>query len=383
MGLKVLVKDNVLKHYYKEATRGYLNYYKKVIAYNPEILKVRRERERVWLQKWRKYDRHLSPLAYRVFSYYIGEDLNIMPMELCVNVVERVLTPSSFSDYYSDKNSLGKIVPKEYFPLVFLRNIRGVFYDGDYSVLHSIDVDEWIDGIPLEKIILKPTRLDSGRGIDVFCKSSGGFFNERKDRLNKQYLDAYYRQDYLVQECLRQSDFTAQFNPSSVNTIRIATYRDLQGNVHPLKAVLRIGVQGAVVDNSHFGGVACGIGTEGKLGEYVCDIYGNRQRVFNGIDFEKSNLVLPNYQEVQQFAVAVSQNVFHHDLVALDIALDSNAKPVLLEINVDGFAGWIFQLLSGTIFGEYTDDVMEYCHKQIMYLEPSISIAVKKYTNIQ
>lgn len=383
MGLKRFAKGRLLKHYYNVLTRNYLDYYKKVIACNPEILKVRREREGEWLQKWRKYDKHLSPLAYRVFSYYIGEDLNIMPMELCVNVVERVLTPSSFSDYYSDKNSLGKIVPKEYFPSVFLRNVRGAFYDGDYFVLDPVSVDKWIDSIPLEKVILKPARLDSGRGIDVFCKTSGGFFNGRKERLNKRYLDANYKQDYLVQECLRQSDFTAQFNPSSVNTIRIATYRDSQGVVHPLKAVLRIGAKGAVVDNSHSGGVACGIGAAGKVGKYVCDIYGNRQRVFNGVDFEKNNLILPNYHEIQQFAVAVSQNVFHHDLVALDVALDLNAKPVLLEINVDGFAGWIFQLLSGTIFGEYTDDVMEYCYNQIKYLEPSISIAVKKSTNIQ
>lgn len=377
MGLKRFAKGRLLKHYYNVATRNYLDYYKKVIACNPEILKVRREREEEWLQKWRKYDKHLSPLAYRVFSYYIGEDLNIMPMELCINIVERVLTPSSFSDFYSDKNSLGKIVPKEYCPPIFLRNVRGAFYDGNYLVLSPESVDKLIASIPLEKIILKPTRLDSGRGIDVFCKLSGGFFNGRGERLSKQYLDTNYKQDYLVQECLHQSDFTAQFNPSSVNTIRIATYRDLQGDVHPLKAVLRIGAKGAVVDNSHSGGVACGLGSAGEIGKYICDIHGNRQNMFNGVDFENGCLMLPNYQEIQRFAVAVSQNVLHHDLVALDIALDEDNRPVLLEINTYGFAGWIFQLLSGTIFGEYTDEVMERCWGQMGRMGINVSIGIK------
>lgn len=376
--IRKLINNKRLQRVYNSAAKGYLDYYQKVIRCNPEILATKRHYEEEWLRKWRKYDKKLSPLAYRVFSYYIGENINIMPMELCINIVERVLTPPSFSNYYSDKNSLGKIVPKEYFPPVFLRNVRNSFYDGEYVPLVATDVDRLICNLSEEKVMLKPARLDSGKGIDVFYKSSDGFYNKNHDRLSKEYLDAYYKQDYLIQRCLVQSDFTAQFNPSSVNTIRIATYRDIKGQVHPLEAVLRIGAKGAVVDNSHSGGVACGIGKNGEIGKYICDIHGNKQAVFNGIDFSNNHLLFPNYREIQQFAVSVSQHVLHHDLVALDIALDAEDKPTLLEINTYGFAGWIFQLLSGPIFGEYTDEVMERCYSQLSRLGLCVSIDMKK-----
>ena len=140
---------------------------------------------------------------------------------------------------------------------------------------------------------------------------------------------------------------------------------------------MRIGAKGTFVDNSHSGGVACGISGNGEIGKYIVDIYGNRQSFFNGIDFANSELYLPNFEEVRRFAVNVSQNVLHHDLVALDIALDQNDKPTLLEINTYGFAGWIFQLLSGSIFGEYTDAVMERCYSQCHKLSLGLMVDIR------
>lgn len=39
------------------------------------------------------------------------------------------------------------------------------------------------------------------------------------------------------------------------------------------------------------------------------------------------------------FALKVSEHVLHHDLVALDIVLNADNKPCLLEINIEGFSG--------------------------------------------
>ena len=54
-----------------------------------------------------------------------------------------------------------------------------------------------------------------------------------------------------------------------------------------------------------------------------------------------------------------------YDLVAMDIAVDAENSPQLIEINVGGFSGKLFQLTSGTVFGDYTDDVMEYATKKM------------------
>ena len=82
-------------------------------------------------------------------------------------------------------------------------------------------------------------------------------------------MNLHYGQNFILQECFRQSDFTVRFNPSSVNTIRIGTYRDLKGQIHILRAIMRIGANGSEVDNAHAGGMFCGIVKRKSVLEYI------------------------------------------------------------------------------------------------------------------
>lgn len=99
--------------------------------------------------------------------------------------------------------------------------------------------------------------------------------------------------------------------------------------------------------------------------KYACNQYGNKYNKHNGIDFSKKDFTVPNWENVKAFALQVSNKFIHHSLFALDVVLDKNNNPKLLEVNVQGFGGWAFQFTSGTCFREYTDDVMEYCSKEI------------------
>lgn len=92
------VKKQLASHRYNGRKNGYLNYYKKIIQRHPELGQPA-EGEEKWLNYWRQYDSKLSPLAFRVFSRYVGNDLHIMPMELCVNIVEPILTPPIIAGY--------------------------------------------------------------------------------------------------------------------------------------------------------------------------------------------------------------------------------------------------------------------------------------------
>ena len=85
---------------------SYIRDYKECIAINPELGKPA-EGENEWIEKWRKYDKRVSPLSYRIFSRYIGSDINILPMEVCANIIEPVLTPGHLAAFYNDKNSFG------------------------------------------------------------------------------------------------------------------------------------------------------------------------------------------------------------------------------------------------------------------------------------
>lgn len=360
--MRQLVKKILNNKLYSIKKSNYLNLYKRILDNNPALgLKSAREDE--WLSKWRKYDKSLSPLSYRIFSRYIGLDMNIAPPELVYTIVEPILTPLQYLDYYSDKNSLDKILPSSYTPEVFVRNINGFFYDGSYNRIDDIITDNFINSIRVDKVIVKPTLSSGGKGVKIYSRVYDKFIDASGKILSLSHIRNEYKYNFLISECIEQSDITSKFNESSVNTIRIATYRDRKGVVHPLRALLRIGAKGADVDNIHAGGVRCGIHEDGTLNKYVCNLLGNKKTEFNGIDFTVGYKI-PNYESVREFAADVSRHVLHHDLVSLDVVIDKHNMPRLLEINVGGFSGWAFQFTSGTMFGEYTDEIFEFCNNE-------------------
>lgn len=85
----------------QQSVRNYLlrkSYYKlyKVIYHNNPLLKKKAVFEEKWLQKWKSLDSHIKIDSYRIFSRYVGEDINILPLEYCATVIEPFLILSSF-----------------------------------------------------------------------------------------------------------------------------------------------------------------------------------------------------------------------------------------------------------------------------------------------
>ncbi len=364
--------QKILKHTtYKKSTNIYLNMYKRIISKNPDLTK-HSEKEKEWLAYWRKYDKKLSPLYCRVFSNYIDEDIKQMiPLEFISSMVEPILTPRKCSFFYGDKNNFNFLLPREYMPKVYLRNMDGFFYDENYNHLSEDSAIATLNTLSstCSRVILKPSRSDSGVGVQIFSLQGGFLKNKKGEILSLELLQSQYKYNYLLQECIEQSNYLSQFNPSSVNTIRIAVYRDNNGEEHTLSSVLRIGASGSEVDNAHMGGMFCGISETGKVGNWVVNQFGERKNVYNGLDFESSDWVIPNFDKVKEFALQVSKHLLSADLIALDIALDKDNKPQLVEFNVCGFSAWLFLMGGNSVFGEFTEEVMERCYKAYQKLE--------------
>lgn len=359
--IKQIVKDLITYFLTYINRRRYIKNYKECIAIHPELGKPA-EGEAEWLQKWKQYDKKISPMSYRIFSRYIGADLNIIPLEVCVNIIEPVLTPSYYNSFYDDKNSFGLLYSKNDMPITFIRNIAGIYYSDNYE---PIDGDI-LKNIYLDEVIVKPSTESSGRGVALFTRRDGVFYNKDGCSLSREYLDKEYKSNFLIQERFYQSDYMAQFNPTSVNTIRIAMYKNpLSGEIQYLRGMVRIGGLNSIVDNAHAGGRFIGIDDNGVFGKYVCDNIGNISTTHGNIDFSKNYYAVPNYSKVREFAVRISKPLIHHNLLALDIMLDKNNNPKMLEVNVGGFGAWAFQFTSGSAFREYTDSIMKYCVKEV------------------
>ena len=83
--------------------------------------------EKEWMEKWGQLGYKPNPIYYRLFSHYISNDINIVPTDICHNVVELILDPFRYHGYYGDKNLFDKVMTREFFPSTILRRIYGFY----------------------------------------------------------------------------------------------------------------------------------------------------------------------------------------------------------------------------------------------------------------
>ena len=323
------------------------------------------EGEEEWIERWSQFGFKASPIQFRVFSHYIGNDIDIVPEEISHRYIETVLNPTRYRGYYADKNVFDKLFPTGFFPKTILRKIDGLYFDTEYKRLYLNDdiFNEILKGAGSEKVILKPSVEGiSGRGVQMFTKNNAyiDWSNSKGEKLTLELLNKYGK-NLIIQEAVNQSEYISQFNQSSVNTLRLSVYRSvIDEEPHVTGAIMRIGGSGSIVDNAHAGGCYVGIKPDGSFCHEVMNQYGERRKVFNNISFE-NEYRYPNWDEVILFAKSVSQYIPHHRLLALDIVLDKDNHPHLIEFNIEGYSTWLFQFTVGPAFGCYTDEIIRYC----------------------
>lgn len=328
------------------------------------------EGEADFVAKWLPLCKHPHIPTYRLFSQYIGPNPNIVPEDVSSTIIQPLLNPIETRPYYQDKNAFEKILPASFLPKALLRMINGAYISAEYEPIEGIS-DKTLDKLTkgVETLFIKPsTDSSSGQGVMKFSRDKNGIlFNSDEGKIfNCEFLDSYGKSNpnFIVQEALSQSDYISQFNPTSINTLRVATYKSVVDNrTHVCAIILRIGKQGADVDNAHAGGLFVGVGLDGTLGKFACDQYGNKHDTFNGIDFKNGDYRIPQFEKVISFAEKVGDNIMHHRLIAQDICLQANGEPCLVEFNIRAFTPWLFQFTTGPAFAEYTDEIIDYCAK--------------------
>lgn len=380
MGVQTILYRVLLYLKRRNVTYGIKNYVHKMITLNAQVNELNnKDGLNKWVKKWSVFGGKLNPEMYKFFHHYIGDNVNIVPGDISQNFIEPVLTPQEFQPFYNDKNSFGLFIPKEMMPTTYFRVINGLLYDGEYNAIDKSKFETLFE--KAEKLIVKPSKDMGGHGISLFTRDnkSGWFQNSDGNKLTLEFLLSKYKRDFLVQECLKQSSFMAQFNPTSVNTLRLGVYRDIKtGELRLQGAVLRIGGKGSFVDNITSGGSSTPIDVEnGKLGKYTCDISRVRHSVYNDINFADNEFIVPNWDKIKTFVFEVARHMPHMCLFANDVALDENGNPVLIEVNTTNFTYTIYQVNGKPFYGEYTNDVIEYCYSQQKNLKPHIILKME------
>lgn len=328
--------------------------------------------EEAFVAKWKPLYKDVNVDFYRFYSHYIGLDTNIVPDDIFHYIIEPVLNSRHVLPVYSDKNLFEKLIDRDVLPVCVLRNIGGDFMNRDYHII-QMDDEEFARRIIRNeelkakgRFIIKPTTNTSGgHGVKLFLyKPDEGWKSTDGDSLSLSFIKEAYKKDFIIQECIEPSDFVKQFNPSSYSTLRIFTYRSVKDDLpHFIGGYLRVGAKGSFKDNVWGGGYAVPITQDGKLFNFASDAKRKRYGNVNGINLKDKSFEIPNWDMVLQLVSSVACILTPTRLLSYDIILDQNNVPHIIEFNTRSQTVTTVQTTTKTFFGEYTDEVIDYCLK--------------------
>ncbi len=204
-----------------------------------------------------------------------------------------------------------------------------------------------------KRVIAKITNLSRGRGIFIVDTSVPDELSKAVETIKKNLS---HHSSFIVEECIVQSDFMAKLNKSSVNTVRIATFK-MDDKIEVLYSSLRIGRAGSVVDNGGSGGLFCGIDlTTGQVITDGCDEKGGCYEYHPDSNEKIKGLQIPHWEQVlslvRELALVVPDQLY----VGWDLAYTDNGW-IMIEGNA-----WsqfvVYQIPRRSGIRKYLDNTM-------------------------
>lgn len=172
-------------------------------------------------------------------------------------------------------------------------------------------------------LILKPVDGLGGHGVEKVEAASIGDVDAFLSR-------ALETRQFLLEECLTQHPELARLNPSSVNTLRLITFRKA-GEAHLLAAALKIG-NGGAIDNFSDGGMYTMVDDAGHTLSPAFDDAGHTfiEHPLTGVTIP--GFVVPLFRAAVELVSKAAGVVPEIPYVGWDVAIRAEG-PVLIEGN--------------------------------------------------
>ena len=251
---------------------------------------------------------------------------------------------------YVDKGIYDVYFPDILRPKTFVKNINGYYYNDSKPISReeAIEICQNLDGG-----VSKPTQEGKwGNGVKVFSSQDGVL----SDGGTIESLMDGYGKNFIIQEKIQQHESMALLNPTSLNTLRVLSYR--QGNeVFILYVVVRIGRKGKSVDNETAGGINADIDL--STGRIIDCAYGTsrEKRILNtDVGTVLKNFQIPGFEKVVSEVKELHMRLPYFNLVGWDFGIDKNGNPVMIEWNR---CPDLSQTAHGPAFGEMTEEIFK------------------------
>lgn len=342
------LKSGIKKLYKVYSDANYIRYYRKQIAEKIKTSKVdiRRLSEdeiRDIDSYWERYHLDADHNVFRWFYSVNGiVDPKYIPEDIFAIYIKDALNTQRSRIGLSDKNLFEILFNGENQAGTIARCSNGVFEDKGYNPIEKEEVLRLISS--MEKLVVKPT-VESHAGEGIYCLPG----SEAAKRIDE------FGEDFIIQEVIRQHKSFSELNESSVNVVRISSLL-LNGKVHILDSIIRIGAPGNFTDHKN---IAVGIQNDGRLKEYGLTVKGEKVYVLpNGLKVDGH--VLAGYREMVEMVSRLHPRVPQARLIGWDLTADEDGRPTIIEANFN-FPGIMRgQDCNGPFFGDLTDEVLKF-----------------------
>ena len=344
------------------AKRSWRNRHQKVFEKNASYNKPCKSAVESEHQKlWAAFRKNVDPSTIRICKNISGDiDPRIIPEDIFVSDIEPTLLSDNSANLFSHKSLYNQWFPEGIFPKDYLHCIEGQYFD---ALLNPIDEYKF-KNIAREityPVVMKPNR-DTFGGKNVF-------FVQNVEQLINYGTG---NKNFVVQEQIQQGDFFESFHPASLNTVRVYVYKSVKDNKpHIINMALRMGKDGSL-DNLSMGGIQTLIKKDGSLNNYAVDKYGRRYekhpntgQLFNG--------KIPDVKQLIALSIKICNRLLYTRVIGLDVCYDSDGCWRAIEINTQGHSIRFSQYGGEPFFGEFTDEVIEFCIKNHWTLRNNLS----------
>ena len=352
--VKNFLKRTLIKRQFKEQDHFWKYLFYKDLYSKCDVKRLSDSQYRSLKSYYRNnFGKSINPLWHEYYYFMTGKfDVRFMPDNIFYPYILPYLNDQRIERGYLDKNNYEHLFPEILQPRTILKNINGFYYIDNKPVTEREAIEKCSN---LSDAIIKPA-LDTFQGWNVrrFNSENG---NTNINKCSLVQLLELYKKNFIIQEVIQQHPLISSLNESSVNTIRIVTYR-LGNNVIPLSCIIRVGRKGALVDNGHAGGYCCGIDQNGCLKEFgfICVSGEKRRTTDNGFGF--AGFKIPLFDKIMETAQYLHLRLPYLRFIGWDFCLNNKDEIVLLEFNATPSID-IMQLTNGPILGDYTEEILK------------------------
>lgn len=314
---------------------------------------------------WGKYQ-FMGKIDYRAFQTFYNRsgifDPRYVPHYFCKFFLRPNTAPLKYATAFQNKAYLPRLITNAKQPETVVRRVERLYYDADFK---RIDEDTAIN-LCMEvleggrEIVVKPSGLAGGKGVEFFASSS-------PQELKKVFHTKGAL--FVVQKSIKQHPEMAELNASTVNTVRLTTFL-YKGRFIPVAALIKIGSPNVRVDNYKHGGCLLGVNLDGTALPWALNI--DRERITelpSGVKLGEGGFTkVPCFDNVLATAERAHYDIPKIKLISWDIAIDDENEAEIIEANFGGDLR-MHQVLTGPIFGDMTEKIIDYYAFRKFYKE--------------